>query len=143
MLVDVIFPGWVPSANLAFSSDIPGWVDAHDQVLDYDFDTFVGGHLARLGTREDVAVQREYVADLRAGIEREFASVDMGAVFASVPDPSNSWALFAAFSDAVATAAADELVPRWVGRLGGADVYTKSNVAALAESLRIDYGVIG
>jgi hypothetical protein len=34
-------------------------------------------------------------------------------------------------------------VPRWIDRLGGADVYTQSNAYALTESLRIDYGNLG
>ena len=143
MLVDVIFPGWVPFANLAYSADVPGWITAHDQVLEYPFDTFVGGHLARLGTRDDVVVQQEYLADLRATIENEFGAVDMQAVFAGIADPANSWAVFSAYSDAVATGVTDKVVPRWTARLGGADVYTKSHAAALAESLRIDYGAVG
>jgi hypothetical protein len=143
MLVDVIFPGWVPFANLGYAADVPGWVTAHDQVLGYTFDTFVGGHLARVGTRDDVLVQREYLAEMRPRIEYEFGHVDMQAIFGGIEDPANSWALFDAYSDAIATAATDYLVPRWTSRLGGADVYTKSNVAILAESLRIDYGAIG
>ena len=33
MVVDVIFPGWVPFKNLAESQDIPAWIAAHDLVL--------------------------------------------------------------------------------------------------------------
>ena len=32
MVVDVLFPGWVPFKNLALSQDIPGWVRAHDII---------------------------------------------------------------------------------------------------------------
>ena len=59
MLVDIIFPGWVPFPYLAVSKDIAGYIKAHDIVLNnYDFDTFVGGHLTRLGTINDVIVQK-------------------------------------------------------------------------------------
>lgn len=143
MLVDVVFPGWVPFAYLGQSSDIPGWVTAHDRILQYDFDHFVGGHLARVGTRQDVVVQREYVADLRSAVERASAGVDLQAVFSQVTDPMNKWALFHAYTEAVADAATADVVPRWTSRLGGADVYTKSNVVAMAEALRIDYGSLG
>ena len=51
MLVDVVFPGWVPFAYLAESQNIPGWLEAPAQALRYPFHTFVGGHLTRLGTR--------------------------------------------------------------------------------------------
>lgn len=143
MLVDVIFPGWVPFASLAYSTDIPGWLTAHQQVLDYDFTTFVGGHLTRVGSRDDIAVQQEYIDDLRTEIETAYGAVDPQQVFGSVDDPSNLWAVYNAYSDAIATRAADEVVPRWTDRLGGADVYTKSHAVALAESLRIDFGLGG
>jgi glyoxylase-like metal-dependent hydrolase (beta-lactamase superfamily II) len=65
MLVDVIFPGWVPYPNLATAKDVAGFIEAHDIALNnYDFDTFVGGHITKLGTRNDVMVQRELVSDL-------------------------------------------------------------------------------
>ncbi len=64
MLVDVIFPGWVPFAYLGLAEDVYGYVQAHDIALNYDFDTFVGGHLTRLGAREDVQIQREFMTDL-------------------------------------------------------------------------------
>ena len=65
MLVDVVFPGWVPFAYLAESQNIPGWLEAPAQALNYPFDTYVGGHLTRLGTRNDVIIQQEYVAELK------------------------------------------------------------------------------
>jgi glyoxylase-like metal-dependent hydrolase (beta-lactamase superfamily II) len=34
MLVDVVFPGWVPFAYLAESQNIPGWLEAPAQALD-------------------------------------------------------------------------------------------------------------
>ena len=143
MLVDVIFPGWVPFENLAHSSDIPGWIAAHDHALDYPFDILIGGHLARPGTRDDVLAQQEYLDDLRTGITNAAGAVDLQAVFATVSDPANSWAIFDAYTTAIVEAAASYVTPRWTGRLGGADVYTRSNAATLAESLRIDYGVVG
>jgi glyoxylase-like metal-dependent hydrolase (beta-lactamase superfamily II) len=63
MLVDIIFPGWVPFPYLAIAKDTAGFIKAHDIALkNYDFDTYVGGHLTRLGTF--VIVQKEFVSDL-------------------------------------------------------------------------------
>jgi hypothetical protein len=65
MLVDVIFPGWVPFVYLALAEDVYGYVQARDITLNnYDFDNLVAGHLTRLGTREDVQIQREFMADV-------------------------------------------------------------------------------
>ncbi|MFI5613929.1 hypothetical protein [Amycolatopsis sp. NPDC051903] len=40
-------------------------MEAHDKILEYDFDALIGGHITRWGTREDVLTAREYFNDLR------------------------------------------------------------------------------
>ena len=142
MLVDVVFPGWVPFAYLAESQNIPGWLDAPAQALGYPFHTFIGGHLTRLGTRDDVVIQQEYVADLKAQAASAIDTFNVADVYKSV-DPTNPWAIFRGYLDGVAAQAANAVVPRWIDRLGGADVYTLPNAYELVESLRIDYGHLG
>ncbi|WP_350277877.1 MBL fold metallo-hydrolase [Kribbella sp. HUAS MG21] len=143
MLVDVIFPGWVPFSNLSLSAFVPGVLRAHEQALDYTFDHFVGGHVTRPGTPEDIRIQQEYLTDLRTVAEAALSSVDLAATMAPV-DTGNAWAVFRAYLDAVAAAAtADEIVPRWQDRLGGADVFTVPNAWAMAESLRLDLNSLG
>jgi glyoxylase-like metal-dependent hydrolase (beta-lactamase superfamily II) len=142
MLVDVVFPGWVPFAYLAESSDIPGWIAAHEQATDYPFQLYIGGHLTRLGTRSDVETQQEYIAEVRAQAANAIKTVDVNAIYATV-DPTNPWAVFRAYLDACATQAANAVVPNWLTRLGGADVYTQANAYTMVESLRIDTGQLG
>jgi hypothetical protein len=36
---------------------------AHDAILATDFDTYVGGHVYRTGTRDDVQQSRDFVLD--------------------------------------------------------------------------------
>jgi len=142
MLVDVIFPGWVPFSNLALSAFVPGFIRMHELALDYAFDHLVSGHATRPGTPQDVRVQLEYMSDLRTTAEAALSSVDLAATMASV-DTTNVWAVFRAYLDAVAAQTADELVPRWKDRLGGADVFTPPNAWAMAESLRLDLNSLG
>ena len=142
MLVDVVFPGWVPFAYLAESQNIPGWLEAPAQALRYPFDTYIGGHLTRLGTRDDVLIQQEYVAELKAQAASAIAAFNPASVYESV-DPANPWAVFRAYLDGVAGQAASAVIPNWIDRLGGADVYTLANAYQLVESLRIDYGQLG
>jgi glyoxylase-like metal-dependent hydrolase (beta-lactamase superfamily II) len=142
MLVDVIFPGWVPFSNLSLSADVPGFIKAQEQVLSYDFDTLVGGHVTRTGTPEDVRTQIEYMADLGATAEAALSSVDLPSTMAPV-DTGNVWAVFRAYLDAVAARTTDEIVPRWKDRLGGADVFTIGNAWEMAESLRLDLNSLG
>jgi hypothetical protein len=142
MLVDVVFPGWVPFAYLAESQNIPGWLEAPAQALSYPFHTFVGGHLTRLGTRDDVTIQQQYIAELKAAAANAIDTFDPSTVYASV-DATNPWAVFRAYLDGVADQATAAVVPHWIDKLGGADVYTQSNAYQLVESLRIDYGRLG
>ena len=142
MLVDVIFPGWVPFSNLALSAFVPGVIAVHDDALAYDFEHLVSGHVTRPGTPEDVRVQLDYLHDLRRTAEQALSSVDLAATMQDV-DMSNAWAVFRAYLDAVAGRTADEVVPRWKDRLGGADVFTLPNAWAMAEALRLDLNSLG
>ena len=76
MVVDLVFPGWTPFKNLSLAEDVPGYVDAHDEILSFDFDTLVAGHLGRLGTREDVETQKEYILDIQANAAQSLQTVD-------------------------------------------------------------------
>jgi hypothetical protein len=121
---------------------IPGWLDAPAHALAYPFHTFIGGHLTRLGTRDDVTVQQQYIADLKAAAANAIDTFDINTVYASVDD-TNPWAIFRGYLDGVAAQASDAVVPNWIDKLGGADVYTQANAYQLVESLRIDYGHLG
>ncbi|MEH0820522.1 MULTISPECIES: hypothetical protein [unclassified Micromonospora] len=93
----------------------------------------VGGQAAQGVRRGD---------DPRSTTEAALSSVDLQKIMAPV-DATNVWAVFKAYLDAVAAQAADELVPRWNQRLGGADLFTLPNAWAMAEALRLDYGSMG
>lgn len=139
MLVDVIFPGWVPFPYLAVSKDIAGYIKAHDIVLDnYDFDTFVGGHLTRLGTVEDVKIQREFINDLQIAAAKANNEILFSDIAKKVGGFENPWAVFAKYNDAVDERIAQEMLPKWDGKLGGARDVIKSHGFAMSEAGRID-----
>lgn len=137
MLVDVVFPGWVPFKSLALANDIRGYIQAYDQALVFDFDTFIGGHLTRLGTREDVEIGRQYLTDVESAATDALQSVDFMAI-AQQTGFANLWLLFDTYLDAVAQACTDQVVPQWTGRLGGVDVFTFDHCSAMVEGLRIE-----
>jgi glyoxylase-like metal-dependent hydrolase (beta-lactamase superfamily II) len=141
MVVDVIFPGWVPFKNLAESQDIPGWIAAHDTVLATQWQTLVGGHMGRLGRRADVVLQRDYINDLTAGTHATIETLDP-APFLAKYGP-NAWAFARSYLDAAAEQAAAPVVAKYTGRLAAADVFTTANAAALVNSARIDAGFLG
>ncbi|MEU6657514.1 MBL fold metallo-hydrolase [Streptomyces sp. NPDC046821] len=143
MVVDVLYPGWVPFQNLAVSQDIPAWVKAQDVAMDYPWQTLVGGHLGRLGVRADGDTQRQYMADLDASVRKASSTVDPTPYFQKYGPSGNSWAVFKTYLEAVAQQAADPVIAKYSGSLAAADVFTADNAFALLESLRIDAGQLG
>ena len=152
MVVDIIYPGFVPFAELAQSTDIPNWIAAHDQILEYDFKHFVTGHLNRDATREDVKIQKEYVNDLfnncKTVIEKgttddkELGAGNMlGPVFQKYH--GNGWAAFKVYLDTTSVACAKMTNEKWSGKLGGWDAFGVENAYKMIEVLRIDYGILG
>ena len=157
-IIDLIFPGWVPFSSLAMASDLRGFMRGHDEVLSFDFDTLVSGHLTRLGTREDVEIQKEYFLDLHQAArkflgERFRGSVDAAKRAAMKENPmdvgdfmtigqelgfENAWAVFDKYLNNVADAVTEEVQPRWVGRLAAVDVFTRSHAWEVLERMRID-----
>ncbi len=137
MLVDVIFPGWIPFKDLAMAQDVPEFIAAHDKILEYEFDTFIGGHLTRLGTVEDVEIQKEYFLDIqtsaaKANREISFMSIGQEVGFA------NPWLVFQIYADSVTQQCANDVVPKWIDRLGGVDLFTYDHCWKVSESQRID-----
>jgi glyoxylase-like metal-dependent hydrolase (beta-lactamase superfamily II) len=143
MVVDVLYPAWVPFKWLAVSGDIPGWVKAHDIALKYPWTTLVGGHIGRLGLRADAELQKQYVADLEAGTRDVISSLDPAPFVQEFGPSHNSWAIHAAYLDAAAQQVAASIVAKYLGKLAAVDVFTLDNAATMVESVRIDAGVLG
>ena len=123
MVVDVFFPGWSPFKDLAVAESVPGYLSIHDATLAYEFDTLISGHLTRLGTREDVTIQREYLLEMQANAAQALQTIDFSAI-AEQTGFENLWLLFDTYLGAVAQECADltlETSPpmdRPVGRSG-------------------------
>ncbi len=137
MLVDVIFPGWSPFLELALTTNPFEYIKAHDDVLAYDFETMVSGHLGRTATREDVETQKEYILDIQDNAAQANKSVDFMAIAAQTGF-ENPWLLIGTFIDEVTAECTRLTEAKWVGKLGGADLFTKSHCDTMTEALRIE-----
>jgi glyoxylase-like metal-dependent hydrolase (beta-lactamase superfamily II) len=149
MNIDVIFPGWVPFSSLAMASDLRGFMRGHDVALSYDFDTFIPGHLTRLGNREDVEVQKAFFTDLVDSAMQHLDDVsparnamDAEITFMGAAETAggfeNPWLVFDVYLNSVTDAVVADVLPRWEGRLAGVDVFTRSHAWEIVERLRID-----
>jgi len=137
MVVDVIFPGWTPFKDLAMAQDVPAFLAAHEKILEYDFETFVGGHLTRLGTSEDVEIQKEYFQDIQNNAATANQQVDFMAIAQEVGF-ENPWLIFQIYADSITQQCTDATVPNWIDRLGGVDLFTYDHCWKISESQRID-----
>ncbi|MFF7472839.1 MBL fold metallo-hydrolase [Streptomyces sp. NPDC008092] len=136
--MDSFSPKSAPFFRLYFSAHVPAYFDAMDQLLEYDYETVVTGHMALPGTPEDVATNREYIRDLRAAASEALRTVDMKEAAAAAKVPANNrQAEIKVWMDAV-TARAAELMPSWEKRLGGTDIFLADNLNATAWSVFID-----
>jgi glyoxylase-like metal-dependent hydrolase (beta-lactamase superfamily II) len=141
MLIDVLFPGWVPFPYLAIAKDTAGFIKAHDIALNnYDFDTLVGGHLTRLGTRNDAIVQREFVSDLEKAAAQANQQVSFGEIAKQVGGGGqpNPWLIFSKYIDAVGENCVNYMLPKWENRLGGAQQFMSTHCFTMAQSARVD-----
>jgi glyoxylase-like metal-dependent hydrolase (beta-lactamase superfamily II) len=144
MLVDVIFPGWAPFPYLATAKDVAGFIKAHDIALNnYDFNTFVGGHLTRLGTINDVKVQREFVSDLERAAAQANQQVSFDEIAKQVGGGQQQPFIFslAKRAEAVSENCANNMLPKWENRLGAAQQFMSAHCYTMAQAGRIDLTV--
>jgi glyoxylase-like metal-dependent hydrolase (beta-lactamase superfamily II) len=142
MAIDTLAPGYVPFMGFDITSNFHEYMKVFDDILAYDFDVFVGGHLTQLGTRKDVEETKEYVLDVYRTTKKVHGSTYMMAVFAETAKASGSWdnkyLLFRAFLEKVTDDSAKEIVARWSKRLAGVDVFVHSHVMTALLYVRWD-----
>jgi glyoxylase-like metal-dependent hydrolase (beta-lactamase superfamily II) len=140
MLIDVVNAGWVPIYNLNLSEDVPGYIGAADQAFEYPWKHLISGHLGRLGTRDDLILHQQYIADIVDSAYAALASVDPTPYFSKYG--ANVWAGVGGYLDAVTAEAAAPVIAKYTGVLGAADVpaFTTSTTFSILQSIRLDLG---
>ncbi|MGW6276962.1 MBL fold metallo-hydrolase [Kribbella sp. NPDC055071] len=140
MLIDVVNVGWVPIYNLNLSEDVPGYIEAPDRAMEYSWTNFVGGHLGKLGRRDDVVLHQQYIADIVDSSHAALASVDPTPYF--IRYGANAWAGVVGYLDAVTEVAATPIIAKYTGVLGAADVpaLTTTTTFSILQSIRLDLG---
>jgi glyoxylase-like metal-dependent hydrolase (beta-lactamase superfamily II) len=140
MLIDIVNSGWVPIYNLNLSEDVPGYIGAPTTALSYPWKHFIGGHLGRLGTRDDIAVHQQYIADIEAGARQALATVDPTVYFQKYG--ANVWAAVKTYLDELTDRAAAPVIAKYTGVLAAADVevFTTTTTFMILQSIRLDLG---
>jgi glyoxylase-like metal-dependent hydrolase (beta-lactamase superfamily II) len=134
MAVDHVVPGGVPWKHLTNTPDVPALIKSIDQALALDFDVFVPGH-GQTGTKQDVSVQQQYVADLRENAVAAINEVNRTEVTRGI---NGSNAMTEAYFNALTKSCADKIDSEWQGRLEGVGVWTDEHCERMIISTRVD-----
>jgi glyoxylase-like metal-dependent hydrolase (beta-lactamase superfamily II) len=137
MVVDVVFPGWMPWRRFALAQDVPGYFAQVEEIRKMEWETLVGGHVARTGTHADVDLQVEFNNDVKHAAAVALGATELAAGL-NPKDKGNPWALFDDYIDRVAAQCVDALTPKWASKLAAFDVYIWDQCYAMEQSLRID-----
>ena len=98
----------------------------------------MGGHMGRLGTREDVTLHQQYMADIADSSRKAIDSVDPTPYFVKYGE--NVWAGLKGYLDEIAATAAAPVIEKYTGVLAAADVFTESTTFQVMQSNRLDLG---
>lgn len=138
MVVDMVFPGWMPWRRFAVAHDIPGYFAQMQEIRKVPFKTLVGGHVARTGTRADLDRQIAFLQDLKTAAAKALAATKPGAGLDQQTAAENPWAVFDDYIDRVVIRCVNTLTPTWQNRLAAYDVYIWDQCYSMEQSLRID-----
>jgi glyoxylase-like metal-dependent hydrolase (beta-lactamase superfamily II) len=140
MLIDIVNAGWVPIYNLNLSEDVPGYLQAPATALSYPWTHFIGGHLGRIGTRDDISLHQQYIADIQAGAREALGTVDPTPYFVKYGE--NVWAAVKGYLDELTDRAAKPVIAKYTGVLAAADVevFTTTTTFMILQSMRLDLG---
>ena len=138
MLIDIVNAGWAPVYICNLTEDVQGYMGAPAKALAYPWKHFIGGHLGRLGTREDVTLHQRYMADIDASVRKTLPTIDPTPYFQKYGP--NMWAAVKGYLDAATDAAAAPVIKKYTGVLAAADVFTHSTTFWVMESIRLDSG---
>jgi glyoxylase-like metal-dependent hydrolase (beta-lactamase superfamily II) len=137
MVIDIIFPGWMPWGRFADAQDVPGFFEQMAEIDRIPFETFVGGHVDRTGTHADVRTQIEFMNEVKAATAAALKSTPVG-VGMNPADLSNVWAVSDNYIDRVVLSCVNAVTPKWRSRLAGYDVFIWDQCHAMQQSLRVD-----
>ena len=145
--IDIASPGWVTFRDCDSSENMSVSVDAFDQILGYDFDTVVSGHVSKTGGRQDGIEGRDYLQQLRDLAREALVTVDFQYFAKQLTGERRAsfrWAeetYFGALTNWVTKrmlATADERGRTWDQQLSGADVMTKHDAYYMLEKVQLE-----
>ena len=141
MAIDTLAAGSVPFMGFDLTMNMHDYLKVFDQLLAYDFDVLVPGHLTYLADRQDVQVTKDYVTDVYKTVKRIHDGTDQMAVMSQAAEKyswDNKFAIFRTLLDGVVDQCVREIQGRWIDKLVGVDVYVASHCSTALVYARWD-----
>jgi glyoxylase-like metal-dependent hydrolase (beta-lactamase superfamily II) len=128
MAVDTITPGEAPFMNFGATTDVNAYFEIFEELLAYDFEHFLSGHVSTLGTRQDVIEARDYAFDVRDTVARSMASFQDRFMETFVAfEFENPNLAYRHAIETVRDECARAVIDRWEDTLSAVDVWASSH----------------
>ena len=137
MVVDVVFPGWMPWRRFALAQDVPGYFAQVEEIGRMDWETLVGGHVARTGTHADVELQAEFNQDVKEAAAAALAATTPGLA-PGYPGRGQPLGGLRRLHRPGGGECVGALTPEWSAKLAGFDAFVWDQCYAMEQSLRIE-----
>ena len=148
MVVDVVFPKWVPFFSFAISTDLTEYVRAHDTLLEFplgDDGYLVGGHLNQVGDRNDILLNQNLTVAILDAALMALQTVDAGAIVggtgAFTPGEfnyGNNWLGFGAYFNELERVCARAVLEQYGCDFGALDVTLYSHCLMAQSYWRVE-----
>ena len=128
MAVDTITPGEAPFAGFGATAHIGEYMKLFDEVLAYEFDLILSGHVSVLGTRADWIEAKEYVFDVRNSVLKGMETFlgRFNEVFATF-EYQNANLAYRNAMESVRAECSAEIIDKWKDKLSVVDVWADSH----------------
>jgi glyoxylase-like metal-dependent hydrolase (beta-lactamase superfamily II) len=141
MAVDTLAPGYVPFLDFDLTRNMHEYLKVFDELLAYDFDVLVTGHLTSLGNRQDVIDTKNYTMDVYETVKRVHNSADQTKMAMDIVKqfgPENKFLIFDRIIEPIIEQSYQEIKSRWIDKLAGVDIYGRSHARAMLIYVRWD-----
>lgn len=131
--IDTLAAGHVPFMDFDLSTNMHAYLKVFDQLMAYDFDVLVPGHLTYLADRQDVQMSKDYALDVYKTVKRIHDGTDQMKVMSTAAQKyswDNKFAILHTLLDGVIEQCAAEVQGRWIDKLAGVDVFGPSHCRA-------------
>ena len=128
MAVDTITPGEAPFMGFGATADIGEYLKFFDEVMMYDFDIILSGHVSILGNRADVVEAKEYAFDVRDSVLNGMQTfLERFEKIFVAHEYENANLAYRVAIESVRGECSAEIIDKWKDRLSVVDVWADSH----------------